>query len=275
MDASNSKKGRREDARLVSGRGKYTSDWNLDGQAYGSFLRSDHAHAEIVSIDTSEALAMPGVLAVLTGADVVKAAFKTPPAILFMKGKGGSSFKLPHRHALAHERVRFVGEPVALVVAETETIARDGVERIAVEYRDLPAVVEPADALAASAPQLHADVAGNLAMEYEYGTLAPTEAAFANAAHVARITLDAQRISGNPMEPKACVASYDANTGVYDLYLPTQGMSDVRGGFAQVAGVEREKLRIHAWDVGGGFGQRWGLSRICRADDRPECSDAP
>ena len=126
MDASTDKKGRREDARLVSGRGKYTSDWDIDGQAYGSFLRSDHTHAEIVSIDTSEALTVPGVLAVLTGADVVKAGFKTPPAIMFMKGKGGSSFKLPHRHALAHERVRFVGEPVALVVAETEAIARDG-----------------------------------------------------------------------------------------------------------------------------------------------------
>jgi len=101
VDASTPKKGRREDFRLISGQGKYTADWNLEGQAHGWFLRSDHAHAEIVSIDTSAALAVPGVLAVLTGADVVKAAFKTPPAIMFMKGKGGSSFKQPHRHALA------------------------------------------------------------------------------------------------------------------------------------------------------------------------------
>ena len=152
MDASTSKTGRREDLRLVSGHGKYTADWNLEGQAHAWFLHSDHAHAEIVSIDTSAALAVPGVLAVLTGADVAKAAFKTPPAIMFMKGKGGSSFKLPHRHALAHGRVRFVGEPVALVVAESEAAAQDGAERIAVEYRDLPAVIGAQAALAAGAP---------------------------------------------------------------------------------------------------------------------------
>jgi aerobic carbon-monoxide dehydrogenase large subunit len=255
VDTSSSK-ARREDFRLVSGQGQYTADWNLPGQAHGWFLRSDHAHAEIVSIDTSAARAVPGVLAVLTGADVVKAGFKTPPAILFMKGKGGSAFKLPHRHALAHERVRFVGEPVALVVAETETAAQDGAEKIAVEYRDLPAVIDAADALAGGAPQLHSDVSGNLAMEYEYGALAPVEVAFAKSAHVARVTLDAQRIAGNPMEPKACLASYDAANGIYDVHLPTQGMADVRGGFAHVTGVAPEKIRVHAKDVGGAFGVR-------------------
>jgi aerobic carbon-monoxide dehydrogenase large subunit len=256
VDARTTSQGRREDFRLVSGKGQYTADWNLDGQAHAAFLRSDHAHAEIVSIDVSAARAVRGVLAVLTGDDVVKAGFKTPPAILFMKGKGGSAFKLPHRHALAHERVRFVGEPVALVVAETEAVAQDGVERIAVEYRDMTPVVAAEDALAPAAPQLHADVPGNLAMEYEYGTLAPVEAAFVNAAHVVRLTLDAQRISGNPMEPKACLAAYDAATDTYNVYLPTQGMADVRGGFAHVAGVAPEKIRIHANDVGGGFGVR-------------------
>jgi aerobic carbon-monoxide dehydrogenase large subunit len=256
VDAGNSAAGRREDFRLLTGSGRYTADWNLPGQAHASFLRSDRAHAEIVSIDTAAARAVAGVIAVLTGADVVAAGFKTPPAILFMKGKGGSAFKLPHRHALAHERVRFVGEPVALVIAESEAAAQDGAEWIAIEYRDLEPAVTPEDALAAGAPQLHADVPGNLAMEYEYGALAPVEAAFAQAAHVARVTLDAQRIAGNPMEPKACLAAYDAATGVYDLYLPTQGMSALRDGLAQVAGVAAEKIRIHAHDVGGGFGVR-------------------
>ncbi|HEV3184755.1 MAG TPA: xanthine dehydrogenase family protein molybdopterin-binding subunit, partial [Xanthobacteraceae bacterium] len=203
MDAGTTSRGRREDFRLLSGSGRYTADWNLDGQAHGCFLRSDRAHAEIATLDVSAARAVPGVIAVLTGADVVAAGFKTPPAILFMKGKGGSAFKLPHRHALAHERVRFVGEPVALVVAETESAAQDGAERIAIEYRDLAPVITAGEALAAGAPQLHDDVPGNLAMEYEYGALAPVEAAFAQAAHVARVTLDAQRIAGNPMEPKA------------------------------------------------------------------------
>ena len=256
MDARTSSRGRREDFRLLTGSGRYTADWNLDGQAHACFLRSDHAHAEIVTIDTGAARAVPGVLAVLAGADVVAAAFKTPPAILFMKGKGGSAFKLPHRHALAHERVRFVGEPVALVVAESEAAAQDGAERIAIEYRDLEPAITAEDALAAGAPQLHSDVPGNLAMEYEYGALAPVEAAFANAAHVARVSLDAQRIAGNPMEPKACLAAYDAATGIYDLYLPTQGMSAVRDGLAQVAGVKPANLRIHAHDVGGAFGVR-------------------
>src|SRR5215469_16619087 len=152
--------GRREDFRLVTGSGRYTADWNLDGQVHGCFLRSDHAHAEIVTIDTSAARAVPGVLAVLTGADVVAAGFKTPPVILFIKGKSGSSFKLPHRHALAHERVRFVGEPVALVVAESEAAAQDGAEQIVVEYRDLAPVITAEDALATGASQLHPDVLG-------------------------------------------------------------------------------------------------------------------
>jgi aerobic carbon-monoxide dehydrogenase large subunit len=256
VDAGTTSRGRREDFRLVTGSGQYTADWNLDGQTHACFLHSDRAHAEIVTIDARAARAVSGVLAVLTGADVAAAGFKTPPAILFMKGKGGSAFKLPHRHALAHERVRFVGEPVALVVAETEAAAQDGAERIAIEYRDLAPAVTAEDALAAGAPQLHPDVPGNLAMEYEYGALAPVEAAFAQAAHVARVTLDAQRIAGNPMEPKSCLAAYDAATGIYDLYLPTQGMSALRDGLAQVAGVAPDKIRIHAHDVGGAFGVR-------------------
>jgi aerobic carbon-monoxide dehydrogenase large subunit len=256
VDANTLGKGRREDFRLVTGRGQYTADWNLDGQAHACFLRSDRAHAEIVTIDLSAARAVPGVLAVLTGADVVAAGFKTPPAILFMKGKGGSAFKLPHRHALAHERVRFVGEPVALVIALTQAAAEDGAERIAIEYRDLKPAVAAEEALAAGASPLHRDVPGNLAMDYEYGALAPVEAAFAKAAHVARVTLDAQRICGNPMEPKACLAAYDPATGIYDLYLPTQGMADIRRGLAHVAGVALENIRIHAKDVGGAFGVR-------------------
>jgi carbon-monoxide dehydrogenase large subunit len=256
VNATTASRGRREDFRLVTGSGRYTTDWNLPGQAHACFLRSDRAHAEIVTIDLGAARAVPGVLAVLTGADVVAAGFKTPPAILMMKGKGGSAFKQPQRHALAHERVRFVGEPVALVIAETESAAQDGAERIAIEYRDLKPVTAPEDALAAGAPQLHENVPGNLAMEYEYGALEPVEAAFAKAAHVARVTLDAQRIAGNPMEPKACLATHDAATGIYDLYLPSQGMGDLRRSFAHVTGVPLENIRIHANDVGGAFGVR-------------------
>ena len=249
-------KGRREDGRLITGQGRYTADWNLPGQAYGCFLRSDRAHAEIAMLDVAEASRMPGVLAVITGRDLVQSGFKTPRPIAHFKGKDGTVLKSPQRPALAHAVVRFVGEPVALVVAESEWLAQDAAERIAVDYRDLAPLIEPEDALASSAPLVHADVPGNVAVDYEYGDRAATEAAFARAAQVVRVDLRAQRIAGNPMEPKACVAAYDAGTGNYNIYMPTQGMSDIRNEFAYVTGVERERFRIHAHDVGGAFGVR-------------------
>jgi carbon-monoxide dehydrogenase large subunit len=269
-------KGRREDFRLVTGQGHYTADWNLPNQAYGQFLRSDHAHAEIVAIDISEAKVMPGVVCILTGEDMAAAEFKSPPPISFFKGKGGSQLKNPHRSALACKRVRFVGEPVALVVAETEAAAADALERIAVDYRPLPVVVDAADALKSDAPQLHEDVPGNLAIDYEFGDRAATDAAIATAAHVVRLSLDCQRISGVPMEPKSGLAAYDAKTGIYDIYVPTQGMNDVRGGLSFVTGVAADKIRVHALDVGGAFGVRnevypefTALFRAAKVANRP------
>ena len=249
-------KGRREDFRLVTGQGLYTADHNLPGQAYGYFLRSERAHAEIVALNVSAALASPGVLGVFSGEDLVRAGLKSPRPIMHFRGKDGTVLKAPFRPALAHQRVRFVGEPVALVVAESEAAAQEAAERIAVDYRERPAVIEAQDALAHEAAQLHADVPGNLAVEYEYGSRPAAEEAFAKAAHVARVTLEAQRIAGNPMEPKACLAAFDRETGTYDIYLPTQGMADLQEEFAHVVGAERAHFRIHARDVGGAFGVR-------------------
>ncbi len=183
-------------------------------------------------------------------------ASRTPRPLAHFKGKDGTALKVPHRHALAHGRVRFVGEPVALVVADSETAAQDAAERIVVSYRDLPAVIDAADALAAGAPQLHADVPGNLAVDYEYGNRAATEAAFASAHRVVRVTVEAQRIAANPMEPKSCLAACDPATGICDLYLPTQGAADVRKEFAYITDGELERLRVHSQDVGGAFGVR-------------------
>src|SRR5262245_38419141 len=152
-------KGRREDLRLVTGQGKYAADWNLPGQLHGAFLRSDRAHAEIVSIDTRPALAMPGVVAVLTGADTARAKLGVAQPIFKIPGKGGMQLKVPHRDVLANGRVRFVGQEVALVLAETALLAQDAAEAIAVEYRDLPLVIGAEQALASGAPQLHADIA--------------------------------------------------------------------------------------------------------------------
>src|SRR5262249_33715649 len=156
----------------------------------------------------------------------------------------------------AHGGVRFVGEPVALVVAESEWAAQDAAEHIVVGYRDLPALTEPEDALAPSAPLLHADVPGNLAVEYEYGDRAATDAAFAQTAQVVRVALRAQRIAGSPMEPKSCLAAYDAAGGTYDIYMPNQGTGAIQTEFAHVIGIERERIRVHGRDVGGGFGVR-------------------
>ncbi|MGH8726066.1 MAG: xanthine dehydrogenase family protein molybdopterin-binding subunit, partial [Burkholderiales bacterium] len=145
-------KGRLEDDRMLTGRGRYVSDWNLPGQAYGHFLRSDRAHAEIVSIGKEEALRSPGVVAVFTGEDLD---LKSLPAALAAKGRGGSELINPGRPALAQGRVRFAGDAVALIVAETAIAAQDAAELVAVEYRDLPAVVSALDALAPGAPLVH------------------------------------------------------------------------------------------------------------------------
>jgi carbon-monoxide dehydrogenase large subunit len=247
-------KGRREDDRLLTGRGRYTADWNLPEQLYGYFLRSDRAHAQIEKIDTAAALAMPGIKAILTGEDTAE--FKTPPPMVRYPGKGGSQIKVPQRDVLARKRVRFVGQEVALVVATSAAAAQDAAEAIEIEYRELPAVVDARAALEAGAPQLHDDIPGNLSFDYVYGDEQAAEAAFARAAHVTRLTLDSTRVSGTPMEPKACVVQYDASSESYDVYTSTQGLSLMLPNIVAITGVPAEKVRIHAQDVGGGFGIR-------------------
>src|SRR5687767_10341711 len=247
-------KGRREDDRLLTGQGKYTADWNLPGQLYGHFLRSDRAHAEIASLKTETARAVPGVTAIFTGEDT--ADFKTPPPMVTYPGKGGATIKVPHREVIARKRVRYVGQEVALVVATSAAAAQDAAEAIEIEYRDLPAVVDASAALEPGAPQVHEDIAGNLSFDYEYGDEKATEDAFARAAHVTRLTLDSTRISGTPMEPKACLVAYESSSQTYDGYTSTQGMALMRPNIAAITGVPAEKIRIHARDVGGGFGIR-------------------
>jgi len=249
-------KGRREDLRLLTGQGRYTSDWNLPGQLYAHFLRSDRAHAEIVSIDTAQAARSRGVVAVLTGADTAKAGFKSTPQLARYPGRGGATIKIPHRDGLANQRVRFVGQEVALVVANSAAAAQDASEKIDVEYRDLPVVVDAEAALAAGAPQLYPDIPGNLCFDYEYGDEAKTAEAFSRAAHVTRVVLDSQRMVGNPMEPKACLAAHDAVADKYHLYVSSQGLSLMRGSASGITGIPADKIMVHAQDVGGGFGIR-------------------
>ena len=245
--------GRREDARLLTGQGRYTADWNRPGQAHAVFLRADRAHASIVSIDTAGARAAPGVVAVLTGADAVAAGFDRGDAMMPVKGRG-EALRVPPRPALATDRVRFVGELVALVVAETAHQAQDAAELIAVEYASLPAVVDAAAALTPEAPLIYDSVPGNLCFDFDYGDEAAAEAGFAAAAHVVRLTLTSSRVVGNPMEPKAALAAWDGE--MLDLWTSSQGMTALRDSAARQSGLAAERIRVRAQDVGGGFGIR-------------------
>ena len=250
-------KGRLEDDRMLTGRGRYVSDWNLPGQAYGHFLRSDRPHAKIVSVQKEEALKSPGVIAVVTGSELVEAGLKPIPAAAPFKWQDGSEQRLAQRLSLAHEVVRHVGEPVALIVADSAAQAQDAAEAMIVEYQDLPAVTTAAEAMAPGAPQLHPGAPGNLVLDFVGGDEAATNAAFARAAKVVKLTAYHSRVIGNPMEPRAAMGSYDAARDLYFLHATTQGVGPMRGQLSAVLGVPPEKVRVVAEEVGGGFGVRF------------------
>jgi carbon-monoxide dehydrogenase large subunit len=245
-----------EDFRLITGAGKYASDWNAPGQLYGYFLRADRAHAQIVAVDTTRARAHPGVRHIFTGEDALKAGYVRAPHSLTFPGRNGSKARAPNRPALAHGKVRFVGEAIALVVAESAVQAQDAAELIEIEYRDLPCVVDAEEALAAGAPQIHDEVPGNLAFESETGDAQAVEAAFAKAAHVARLKVEVSRVAPSPMEPRACLVSYDMASGHYSFKTCMQGTTTLRKQLSAWTQVPEEHLKFEAHDVGGGFGQR-------------------
>ena len=250
---------RREDLRLITGRGRYTADVNLPGQLHAAFLRADRAHAQIVSIDTAPALARPGVVAVLTGADALAAQYTQFPNLMAFTGRNGAQILKPERPVLATTAVRYVGETVAMVVAESALAAQDALDAIVIDYRDLGAVATVEDALVAGAPQLHANIPGNLCFEWETGDAAAVEQAFAKAAHVTRLKVITTRVAPSPMEPRGNLVSYDAASESYDIYTPSQGMVMLRKQISTLSGVPEAKLRVHTRDVGGSFGQRSGV----------------
>jgi carbon-monoxide dehydrogenase large subunit len=249
---------RREDLRLVTGHGRYSADWNLPGQLHAVFLRADRAHAEIVGFDPGRALAHPGVQAVLTGDDARVAGFKSLPNIVGYPGKDGQQIRKPFHPILAMGRVRYVGEPVAMIVADTAAIAEDARELIDIEYRDLAATTSFEDAVRDGAPQLHEEVPGNLAFEFESGDAAAVDAAFSRAAHVSTVTVDSQRLVGNALEPRACLVAFDDRTGGYTIHVPLQGVGGMKGQLAHVSGIDKDKITLVAQDVGGSFGVRGG-----------------
>jgi carbon-monoxide dehydrogenase large subunit len=252
---------RTEDQRFLTGSGNYVDDITLEGQVYAAVLRSLEAHARITAIDVSTAAALPGVLLIVTGEDWKREGFGHMPTKSAVRtNRDGSPIAEPPRHCLAMERVRFVGEPVALVVAETAEIATDALALIEVDYGPLAAVVDPVAALADGAPQLWDDIANNLCADFELGDAAATEAAFAQADHVVAIDIANNRVTAVPIEPRGAVARYDADSDSFELYNATQNVHANRDAFAeQVLGIDKNKLRHIAPDVGGGFGVKNGV----------------
>ena len=211
-----------EDAGLVAGAGRFSDDVAAPSQAHLRFLRSPHAHTHIVSIDAARALAMPGVIAVLTGADLVKAGVKPLPIAPIFKRPDGAPGATPLRPALAHEAVRFIGETVAALIAETRDQANDALDAIEVEYEELPVVTGVEEAVAEGAPLVWPEASGNIAAQMRHGDAAATEAAFAKAAHVVSLDLVNQRLAPTPLEPRSTLASYDAASDRLTLRLSSQ-----------------------------------------------------
>jgi carbon-monoxide dehydrogenase large subunit len=246
---------RKEDLRFLSGRGQYTDDIVRPGQAYAFILRSPHAHATIRGIDTAQAAAMPGVLAVYTGADM--AGIGGLPCGWQIHNKDGSPMAEPKHPVLAEGKVRHVGDPVAVVVATTREQARDAAESIAVDYAVLPAAATMEAALAAGAAPLHEGVAGNLCYDWHIGDKAVNDAAFAQAARVVSFETTNNRLVPNAMEPRAAIGDYDTATGEHTLFTTSQNPHVIRllmGAF--VLQIPEAKLRVVAPDVGGGFGSK-------------------
>jgi len=245
---------RSEDPMLVRGEGCYTDDIKLAGEAYAVMVRSRVPHGIIKSIETSAARKMPGVLGVYTGADL--AGYGTLKCIVPFKNRDGTPMKQPPRPALPTDKARFVGDPLAFVVAETLLQAKDAAEAIEVEIDSLPAVIRPEEATRPGAPLLHDEAPGNVALDYHYGDTEQVAAAFAKAAHVTRLKLVNSRVVVNAMEPRAAIGVYDAASGRFTLHAPSQGVFGLRGHMADILKVEPKRLRMLTGHVGGSFGMK-------------------
>src|SRR5437016_10352810 len=239
---------------LVRGEGCYIDDVKLPDEAYVVMVRSRVPHGVIKAIHTSAARQLPGVLGVYTGADL--ADYGTLKCIVPFKNRDGTPMKQPPRPALPTDKVRFVGDPVAFVVAETLLEAKDAAEAVDVEIDSLAAVVRPEEAACPGAPLLHEEAPGNVALDYHYGDSEQVAAAFAKAAHVTRLKLVNSRVVVNAMEPRAAIGVYDKASGRFTLHAPSQGVFGLRGNMAEILKVDPKQLRIVTGHVGGSFGMK-------------------
>ena len=245
---------RTEDPTLVRGQGRYTDDVNRPGQAYAVMVRSRNAHGVIRRIDTAAAKAMPGVLAVLTAADL--AGYGGLKCNLPLKSRDGSPIRYTPRPALAGDKVRYVGDPVACVIAETVVQAKDAAEAVTLDIEELPAVTSARDAAQAGAPQVWDEVPGNIALDYHHGDTEKVAEAFAKAAHVVRLPLINQRLVVNSIEPRSAIGEFDAGAEKWTLYSCSQGVFGLKNMMADILGAPAGKMRVVTGNVGGSFGMK-------------------
>src|SRR5215468_2033761 len=243
---------RSEDPVLVCGEGRFTDDVSLPRQAYAVIVRSPHAHGIIQDVGTDAARQMKGVLGIYTGADLT--AYGTLKCIVPFKNRDGSEMRKPPRHALALGKVRYVGDPIAVVVAETLLQAKDAAEAVELDIEPLPAVVDPEEATRASAPVLYDEAPDNIALDYHYGDSEKVKAAFAGAAHVTKLKIVNSRVVANAMEPRAALAAFE--NGRFTLYTCSQGVYGMKSSIAQVLNVEPKQVRVVTGNVGGSFGMK-------------------
>ncbi len=255
---------RKEDLRLLTGQGRYSDDLNLPGQAYGFVLRSPHAHARIRKVDTAAARGMPGVLAVLTGADVAADGLKDvphtpipskPPADILLPNRDGSEHGYAPQELLPTDRVRYVGQQVAMVVAETLAQAKDAAEAIAVDYETLDQISATPAAAQSGVPRLY-DHVGNICIDADIGDVEATKAAFARAAQVAKFESWVHRVTGVPLDARAAVGVYDKATNKHTLHAGSGGVVRQKHELAHILGVEQRDVRVECGDVGGNYGTR-------------------
>ena len=248
---------RKEDKRFLTGKGRYTDDMSVPGMKYAVFVRSPHAHAKIVKIDASAAKGMPGVIGVLDGKQLLADGIGNLICGWMIHSKDGSPMKMGAWRPLAHETVRYVGDAVAIVVADSVAEARDAAEAVVVEYQELAVVIDASKALEAGQPQLHPEAPNNLIFDWQIGDEAATDKAIGAAAHVTEITIHNNRLSPNPMEPRAALGIYDAGDDHYTCYTTSQNPHVARLVMSAFYNVAPEnKLRVIAPDVGGGFGSK-------------------
>lgn len=247
---------RKEDDTLVRGKGKYTDDISLPGQLYAWMVRSPHAHGVIRNIDTAAAKAMPGVLGVWTGSDLAAADYGPFTCGLPLKNRDGSALLQTNRTALMTDKVRFVGDPVAFVVAQSVAQARDAAEAVLLDIEPLPAVTSPEEATKPGAPQLYDHIPNNVALDYHFGDTAKVDAAFAAAAHVTKLDIANTRVAVVAMEPRVALAAYDKASERFTIQVPTQGVAGNRAGLAKILKVPNDKVHLLTANVGGSFGMK-------------------